>query len=183
MRTFSPESADGFDLAASLPPTAAFRYVISDVSLRSRSRSASGCPISGPSPCVAGRYVALGQAPLTAWDALVQLTIEQNAAFLLLAGDICDGAERAVPAQMRLLNGLQRLAAHGIRTFIVRGSSDPADRWMGIHHWPDARALLRCARRRIHLRHNGWRASRDDPRNQPFQRSNHESSGAIQTRI
>jgi len=80
---------------------------------------------------------ALGQAPLTAWDALVQLTIEQNAAFLLLAGDICDGAERAVPAQIRFLNGLQRLSAHGIRTFIVRGSEDPAERWMGIHQWPE----------------------------------------------
>ena len=80
---------------------------------------------------------ALGHAPLAAWDALVQLTIDQNAAFLLLAGDICDGAERAIPAQLRLLSGLQRLAAHGIRTFIVRGASDPADRWTGIHRWPD----------------------------------------------
>jgi len=80
---------------------------------------------------------ALGQAPLAAWDALVQLTIEQNAAFLLLAGDICDGAERAAPAQLRFLAGLQRLSAHGIRTFIVRGHDDPSDRWMGIHRWPD----------------------------------------------
>ena len=80
---------------------------------------------------------ALGHAPLAAWDALVQLTIDQNAAFLRLAGDICDGAERAIPAQLRFLSGLQRLASHGIRTFIVRGASDPADRWTGIHRWPD----------------------------------------------
>lgn len=80
---------------------------------------------------------AMAQAPLAAWDALVQLTIEQNAAFLLLSGDICDGSERAVPAHARFLNGLQRLSAHGIRTFIARGSSDPADRWLGIHQWPD----------------------------------------------
>jgi hypothetical protein len=79
----------------------------------------------------------LGHAPLAAWDALVQLTIDQNAAFLLLAGDICDGADRAIPAQLRLLSGLQRLASLGVRTFIVRGPGDPADRWMGIHRWPE----------------------------------------------
>jgi exonuclease SbcD len=79
---------------------------------------------------------ALGEAPLTAWDALVQLTIDQNAAFLLLAGDICDGAGRAVPAHLRFLEGLQRLSAHGVRTFIIRGDDDPAERWMGIHQWP-----------------------------------------------
>ena len=80
---------------------------------------------------------ALGQAPLAAWDALVQLTIDQNAAFLLLAGDLCSGAERSIRAQMRLLAGLQRLSAHGIRTFIVRGDEDPAGHWTGIHEWPD----------------------------------------------
>ncbi len=80
---------------------------------------------------------AMAHAPLAAWDALVQLTIEQNAAFLLLSGDICDGSERAVPAHARFLSGLQRLSAHGIRTFIARGSADPADRWLGIHQWPD----------------------------------------------
>jgi len=84
---------------------------------------------------------ALGQAPLAAWDGLVQLTIEQEAAFLLLAGDICDGAERSVRAQVRFLAGLQRLSAHGIRTFIVRGDEDPAGPWTGIHQWPD---LVHC---------------------------------------
>ena len=79
----------------------------------------------------------LSQAPLAAWDALVQLTIDQNATFLLLAGDISDGTERAVRAHVRFLEGLQRLSAHGIRTFIARGDEDPAERWMGIHRWPD----------------------------------------------
>jgi hypothetical protein len=80
---------------------------------------------------------ALGHAPATAWDALVQLTIDENAAFLLLAGDICEGSERAIPAQLRLLDGVQRLSSHGIRTFIVRGPADPIDRWAAIHRWPD----------------------------------------------
>jgi DNA repair exonuclease SbcCD nuclease subunit len=79
---------------------------------------------------------ALSQAPLAAWDALVQLAIDQEAAFLLLAGDICSGAERAVHAQLRLLAGLERLSARGIRTFIVCGDEDPADGWKAIQRWP-----------------------------------------------
>jgi len=86
----------------------------------------------------------LSEAPLAAWDALVQLAIDHQAAFLLLAGDICDGAERAVRAQLRFLGGLQRLSEHGIRTFIVRGDDDPAERWTGIHQWPDGVECFGC---------------------------------------
>lgn len=88
--------------------------------------------------------LALAHAPLTAWDALVQLTIDQNAAFLLLAGDICGGAERAVPAQLRFLEGLQRLSAHGVSTFMVLGDDDPAERWMSIHRWPEGVRCFGC---------------------------------------
>ncbi len=76
------------------------------------------------------------RAPLAAWESLVRLTIEQDAAFLLLAGDICDGAERAVAAHVQLVKGLQQLADHGIRVFIVRGLADPPGPWAGIHDWP-----------------------------------------------
>jgi len=79
---------------------------------------------------------AVCRAPLAAWEALVRLTIEQHAAFLLLAGDVCDGGERAVAAQQELVRGLQRLSDRGIQTFIVRGPADPSGRWAGINAWP-----------------------------------------------
>jgi DNA repair exonuclease SbcCD nuclease subunit len=79
---------------------------------------------------------ALGRAPLAAWEALVQLTIDQKAAFLLVAGDVCGAGERAIPAQLRFLQGLQRLSTHGIRTFIALGEDDPEERWDAIHEWP-----------------------------------------------
>ena len=50
---------------------------------------------------------------------------------LLISGDVCDGGDRGIPAQLSFLAGLQRLSAHGIRTFIARGANDPADRWCG----------------------------------------------------
>ncbi len=80
---------------------------------------------------------ALRDASLDAWDGLVGLTIEQEAAFLLLAGDIYDGAERGVRAQLRFLRGLERLTQKGIQVFVVHGNHDPLDGWSAIPRFPD----------------------------------------------
>lgn len=80
---------------------------------------------------------ALRDASLDAFDNLVQLTIDRQAAFLVIAGDVYDGAERGVRAQFRFLRGLERLAAHGIQTFVVHGNHDPVDGWSAIRsQWP-----------------------------------------------
>ncbi|OFV90239.1 MAG: hypothetical protein A3J75_01955 [Acidobacteria bacterium RBG_16_68_9] len=80
----------------------------------------------------------LRDASLDAWDDLVRLTIDRQAAFLLLAGDIYDGAERGVRAQLRFRRGLERLSEHGIQTFVVHGNHDPIDGWSAIRSWPPA---------------------------------------------
>ena len=54
-------------------------------------------------------------ASLAAWDNLVELTIARGAAFLLLAGDIYDGPQRGVRAQLRFLRGL----VHPCEGFLV----------------------------------------------------------------
>lgn len=80
---------------------------------------------------------ALRDASLQAWDALVDLTIESDAAFLLLAGDLYDGAERGLRAQLAFLRGLERLSEHGIATFVVHGNHDPVETgWSAIRDWP-----------------------------------------------
>ena len=78
----------------------------------------------------------LQEASLDAWDELVRLTIEREAQFLLLAGDIYDGPERGIRAQLRFERGLERLAERGIQTFIVHGNHDPLDGWSAIRSWP-----------------------------------------------
>lgn len=81
---------------------------------------------------------ALQDASLTAWDNLVRLTLAEGADVLLLAGDIYDGEERGLRAQLRLLAGLERLAAAGVRTFIVHGNHDPLNgQWSAVRRWPD----------------------------------------------
>jgi DNA repair protein SbcD/Mre11 len=82
---------------------------------------------------LAGR---LRSASLEAFDALVELTLERGADLLLLAGDVYDGAERGVRAQLAVQRGLTRLAEAGVVTCIVAGNHDPLDGWSAISSWP-----------------------------------------------
>ncbi|QBI19530.1 phosphoesterase [Egibacter rhizosphaerae] len=81
----------------------------------------------------------LRDASLDAFDRLVDLTLERGAAFLAIAGDIYDGADRGLRAQLRFRDGLARLAEAGTPTFVVHGNHDPVeDGWSAIRSWPDA---------------------------------------------
>ena len=91
--------------------------------------------VARPAPEIAR---ALRDASLQAWENLVQLTMDREAAFLLLAGDIYDGAERGMRAHLRFADGLRRLADAGIRVFVVHGNHDPlGEGWSAIREWPD----------------------------------------------
>lgn len=86
-------------------------------------------------------HAALGrrlvEASLDALDALVAMAIREQAEFMLLAGDLYDGAVRGLRAQLRLHSATVRLAGEGIRTFIVHGNHDPIDEgWGAISAWP-----------------------------------------------
>src|SRR5665648_974603 len=67
----------------------------------------------------------LRDASLDAFDALVDHTLQAGASFLLLAGDIYDGAERGLRAQLRFVKGLEKLAERGVPVFICHGNHDP----------------------------------------------------------
>lgn len=81
----------------------------------------------------------LRDASLTALDRIVQKAIDVRASFVVFAGDIYDGAERGVRAQLRLENALARLGEHGIRSFVAHGNHDPeGGRWTAVRQWPDS---------------------------------------------
>lgn len=82
--------------------------------------------------------IALRDASLDAWAGLVELTIERDAACLLLAGDVYDGEQRGLRAQGRFRRGLEELTARGVQVFLVHGNHDPLDGWSGIARWPAA---------------------------------------------
>lgn len=79
---------------------------------------------------------ALQNASLDAFDALIDLTLREDARFLLLAGDLYDGAERGIRAQRRFELGLRRLSERGVHTFMVNGNHDPLSGWSAIRDWP-----------------------------------------------
>jgi exonuclease SbcD len=80
---------------------------------------------------------ALRDASLHAFSALVDLAIARRAAFVLFAGDIYDGAERGLRAQLAFRDGLERLSQAGISSFIVHGNHDPVDEgWTAVSSWP-----------------------------------------------
>ncbi len=81
---------------------------------------------------------ALRDASLQAFDQLIDEAIDAEVAFVLFAGDIYDGAERGVRAQLAFRAGLQRLASAGISSFIVYGNHDPVrEGWSAISDFPE----------------------------------------------
>lgn len=78
----------------------------------------------------------LRSATFEAFDRVVQLCLEKHVDFLLVAGDVYDGADRSLRAQVRFRDGLQRLDEAGIRSFVVHGNHDPLDGWSSALEWP-----------------------------------------------
>ncbi len=76
------------------------------------------------SPAVAE---ALREATFQAWNRVVSAAIDNEAAFLLIAGDVFDAAQKSLRAQLRFRDGLERLDQHSIPVFVAHGNHDPLD--------------------------------------------------------
>jgi DNA repair protein SbcD/Mre11 len=90
--------------------------------------------IGRAAPEIAGR---LRDASLEAFDALVQMAIERESAFVVFAGDLYDSADRGVRAQLRFLRGVERLGKRGLQVFVAHGNHDPLDGWSAVRRSPD----------------------------------------------
>jgi exonuclease SbcD len=84
----------------------------------------------------------LRSATFAAYESLIRLCRERDALFLLIAGDVYDGADRSVRAQLRFRDGLAELGRHGIRSFIVHGNHDPLDGWSSSIDWPEGARIF-----------------------------------------
>jgi DNA repair exonuclease SbcCD nuclease subunit len=80
---------------------------------------------------------ALRAATFDAFNALIDLCIQKQVQFLLVAGDIYDGADRSLLAQLKFRDGLVRLAEHNINAFVVHGNHDPMNSQSAAIEWPD----------------------------------------------
>ena len=79
----------------------------------------------------------LKDATFRAFDNIIDLCIESDARFLLVAGDVFDSGDRSLIAQLRFRDGLQRLDDAGINSFVVHGNHDPLDGWTASLDWPE----------------------------------------------
>lgn len=66
------------------------------------------------------------EATFAAFERIVDVCLERGAAFLIVAGDAYNTAERSFRAQSRFRAGAERLAEAGIRVYLAGGNHDPA---------------------------------------------------------
>ena len=71
----------------------------------------------------------LYRATFDAYDNIIDLCIDEKVDALLVAGDIFDGADKSLRAQIKFVDGLNRLHKAEIRSFICHGNHDPLDGW------------------------------------------------------
>lgn len=89
--------------------------------------------LSATNPFIAA---TLREATFKAFENVIDLAIAREADFILIAGDVYDGADRSLRAQLRFRDGLARAAEHGIWSFVVHGNHDPISGWEAGLHFP-----------------------------------------------
>lgn len=100
-------------------------------------------PFEGLLPAPPVVATTLRDASMRALDALVDVALDRQVDFVILAGDVYDGPERGIRAQVALRRGLERLSREGIACFLVHGNHDPIETgWSALPHWPDGVTLF-----------------------------------------
>jgi DNA repair exonuclease SbcCD nuclease subunit len=76
-------------------------------------------------------------ATFRAFNNVVDLALLHKVDFVLVAGDVYDGSDRSLRAQLKFADGLKTLAQAGIRSFVCHGNHDPLDGWSASLRWPE----------------------------------------------
>ncbi|WP_257349450.1 metallophosphoesterase family protein [Pseudalkalibacillus decolorationis] len=77
------------------------------------------------------------KSTFTSFGRIVAKAISERVDFIVIAGDLYNGANRGLTAQMFLRNEFQRLADHGIQVYIIHGNHDHlSGEWAQIT-WPE----------------------------------------------
>ncbi len=93
-------------------------------------------PFTGVQRVDARVAATLRDATTQAFENLVAAALDHAVAFIVIAGDVYDGAQRGVRAQLAFRDGLDRLARAGIRCFVVHGNHDPVEEgWSAVRTW------------------------------------------------
>lgn len=87
-------------------------------------------PFKGMTEMPMDRLAELRESTFAAYENLIQYAEESLPDFVLIVGDIYDGEDRSLRAQLRFVKGLERLKEVGIPVFISHGNHDHlAGKW------------------------------------------------------
>jgi exonuclease SbcD len=95
------------------------------------------CPFEGLGDVPAEFATLLRESTFRALDRIVDICIEQKAAFLVVAGDVYNAKDKSLPAQLKFRDALSRLADANIPSFAAFGNHDPKSGWSAELDWPD----------------------------------------------
>jgi len=91
----------------------------------------------------------LAKATFQAYEAVIELCMDEEVDFLLIAGDVYDSADKSLYAQVRFIEGLRKLETAGIQVFICHGNHDPLDGWSARLKWPGNVHIMRGDRAEV----------------------------------
>ena len=72
---------------------------------------------------------ALVEHGIKAYESLIDLSLQEEVDFLLIAGDSFDSESGSLSAQYRFVRGLERLAEANTPVYIICGNHDPLNSW------------------------------------------------------
>lgn len=93
-------------------------------------------PFSGLADISPSLGKILHRSTFQAFENAVNLAITDGADFFLVTGDVFDGDDRSVCAQVFFLDQLRRLSDRGIPSFIIAGNHDPLSGWEADRDFP-----------------------------------------------
>ena len=75
---------------------------------------------------------ALRESTFKAFKEISRLALQEKVDAVLIAGDVFDGADRSLQAQLKFRRILKELSDENIQSFIVHGNHDPLEQ-LGTH--------------------------------------------------
>jgi DNA repair exonuclease SbcCD nuclease subunit len=81
-------------------------------------------------------FERLKESTFAALDNLIHLAMSEKVDFILIAGDLYDGEDRSLKAQLKLKKAFEELEQHGIQVYVIHGNHDHmSGRWLDLS-WP-----------------------------------------------
>lgn len=82
-------------------------------------------------------YKRIKDSTFRSYKRVIDLAIREQVDFIIISGDIYDGNDRSLRAQIKFRDQLTRLTDHNVEVFIIHGNHDHLDgQWVPLD-WPD----------------------------------------------